>query len=387
MADDAKQILVVTSNRNMKRHITRALASAGYAVTHVPLDRERVLNQLARHLDMCIVDVDEHGEGIEWLLEHLYRERQEVIALLTSEDHQMPFLRDSLATKSLNNLIAKHGGVAATSELIDESEVIVTCHKLFRHDIFGLEKYLTTWGIQIHELSIDGTESKGTVLGELEGFLDAIDCYGTVKNSVLLVADELVMNAIFNAPRDAAGRPKYATLDRSQPLVLEPAERATFRYACDGRHIALSVADRFGSLDRDVIIRYLQRCFAGGPAEVEEKEGGAGLGLHMVFNSITQLTFNVHAGVSTEVIAMFYVRSGSLAFKTSGRSLNMFYPLTRQSVWTRRRKRKKRSGRSSNSITSLHDGHSSVGAVIVSPMVESELVAISRSASRSHGEQ
>jgi hypothetical protein len=44
----------------------------------------------------------------------------------------------------------------------------------------------------------------------------------------------------------------------------------------------------------------------------------------MVFNSITQLTFNIQAGVSTEVIAMFYARSGARAFKASGRSLNIF---------------------------------------------------------------
>jgi CheY-like chemotaxis protein len=320
-----KRILVVTSNRNMRRHITRALASAGFGVDHCQPKRAAIEEALARSPDMCIVDVDERAEDTSWLLDNLYSQHKDIIALLASQDHEMPFVRESLATKNLNNLIAKHGGVSAASELIDESEVIVTCQKLFRHDIFGLDKYLTTWGIKIHEVEITGTESKLTVLGELEEFLDMIDCYGPVKNSVLLVADELVMNAIFNAPRDDSGQAKYATLDRSQELVLDPKERAVFRYACDGRNIALSVRDRFGSLDRNVIIRYLQRCFTGGPAEVEEKEGGAGLGLYLVFNSITQLTFNIEAGVSTEVIALFYVHGGSLAFKTSGRSLNIFY--------------------------------------------------------------
>ncbi len=321
---DPKQILVVTSNRNLKRHITRALASAGYRVQHAPLQEAAVRAGLAAATEMCILDVDEQEQDLRWLIDHLYRERPDVIPLLVSEDRKLPFLRDSLARMPLNNLIAKHGGVAAASELIDETELIVTCHKLFRHDIFGLEKYLTAWGIQVHDLPILGTASKDEILGELESFLESIDCYGTVRNSVALVADELIMNAIFNAPRDTSG-PKYATLDRGQPLALEEHERASFRYACDGRHIALSVRDRFGSLDRDVIIRYLQRCFDGGPVEAERREGGAGLGLHMIFNSITQLTFNIQAGVATEVIALFYVRSGALAFRSSGRSLNMFY--------------------------------------------------------------
>jgi hypothetical protein len=324
---EKSEVLIVTSNRNMRRHITRALGSAGFEVRHSPMDRAAVVKSLNPAPKMCIVDVDEQHQQAEirWLLDLLYSEHKEVISLLISQDHEMPFVRESLTTKNLNNLIAKHGGLSAASELIDESEVIVTCQKLCRHDIFGLDKYLTTWGIKVLEREITGTESKLEIMSELDEYLDRIDCWGAVKNSVMLVADELIMNAIFNAPRDNDGNAKYATLDRSEDLLLEPDETAVFRYACDGRNIALSVTDSFGSLDRDVIIRYLQRCFDGGPAEVEEKEGGAGLGLHMVFNSITQLTFNIQAGVSTEVIAAFYVRSGSLAFKTSGRSLNIFF--------------------------------------------------------------
>jgi hypothetical protein len=161
------------------------------------------------------------------------------------------------------------------------------------------------------------------VISELEDFLDEIDCYGAIKNAVLLVADELIMNAIFNAPRDESGQPKYTHRHRDR-LELEPHERVFFRFACDGRNVALSVSDQFGSLDREVIVKYLERCFSGGPAEMEEKRAGAGLGLYMVFNSITQLTFNIHSDVSTEVIALFYVRSGARAFKASGRSLNIF---------------------------------------------------------------
>ena len=57
---------------------------------------------------------------------------------------------------------------------------------------------------------------------------------------------------------------------------------------------------------------------------MEDKDGGAGLGLFMVLNSITQLTFNIEQGKRTEAIASFYIRSGARAFKSSGRSLNLF---------------------------------------------------------------
>ena len=57
---------------------------------------------------------------------------------------------------------------------------------------------------------------------------------------------------------------------------------------------------------------------------LEEKAAGAGLGLYMVFNSITQLTFNIHLGHATEVVALFYARGGAKALRVSGRSLNIF---------------------------------------------------------------
>lgn len=323
--DRPHRVLLVTSSRNMKRHVNRALVSAGFVVDTCPPVRGTVEQALALSPDMCIIDAGEREDEIRWLVDHLYSTHKEVIALLASQDHETPFVRDSLAGKNLNNLIAKHGGVAATSELIDEAELIVTCQKLLRHDIFGLDKYVTTWGIQLHEMPITGTGSKGEAVGALEDFLDRLDCYAPVKQAATLVADELIMNAIFNAPRDGEGRAKYATLDRATDLVLEPHERAAFCYACDGRHVALSVRDPFGSLDRDLLITYLHSYFSGEPAAPEEKQGGAGLGLYLVLNSITQLTFNVQAGVATEVIALFYVHGGSRGFTHSGRSLNIFY--------------------------------------------------------------
>lgn len=323
MVDDRK-ILIVSDNRNVRRYITRSLASAGYRPDHTLWDQATLENVARPTLDMCILDANGKRAEIVWLLRHMYENCPNVICLLVSHDCVDEAIRDLIVNGHLNNLIAKHGGVSASDDIIDESELIVTCQKLFRRDIFGIDKYLTTWSVKIHEREILGTGDKSAAIDELSEYLDLIDCYGAIKHSVLLVADELIMNAIYNAPRDKDGQPKYAYRDRRQGLVLEPDERAMFRYACDGKHIALSITDPFGSLDRDVILHYIERSFDSQPAEVKDKQGGAGLGLYMVFSSITQLTFNIEVNKATEVIAMFYVRRGGRAFRASGRSLNIF---------------------------------------------------------------
>lgn len=320
--DPASRILLVTSSRNMRRHVKRSLVSAGFTVDCCPPDRGQVRNALSHGPGMCIVDAGEPREETDWLMDLLYREHEDVIALLTSHDHESPIVKDSLTSKNINNLIAKHGGVAASSEHIDETELVVTCQKLLRHDIFGLDKYLTTWGINFNERTITGTASKDEATAELEDYLERLDCFKPVTRAAMLAANELIMNAMFDAPRDADGHPRYADRDRAQPLELEPHEHATLTYACDGRNVALAVKDPFGSLDREVLIKYLQGYFA----EKEEDPPGGGLGLYLVFNSITQLTFNIQAGVATEVIASFYVHGGAHGFSHSGRSLNVFYP-------------------------------------------------------------
>jgi hypothetical protein len=321
--EETRRVLVVGSNRSLLRHATRALASAGYDVCSSSMTRSDVSAQLHSPTGMCLVDADEDPAAIRGLLDELRDGHPAIIPLLMAHEHN-EFLLDLVADEQLSNLIARHGGMSTVSEVIDEFELIVTCQKLFSRDIFGIEKYLPTWGIKVHAHDIGSSEDKQAAIAGLESFLDRIDCWGAIKSSVMLVADELLMNAIFNAPRDANGKPKYADAERNTKIILEPPERIELRYACDGRNVALSVKDRFGSLDRGVIVKYLRRCFANGPAEMEQKKAGAGLGLYMVFNSITQLTFNIHCGVATEVIAAFYVRSGARAFKQSGRSLNIF---------------------------------------------------------------
>jgi len=274
---------------------------------------------------MCIMDANGKREEIVWLLRHLCQHYPDTLSLLICHESADQFVRDLLVDGNLNNLIAKHGGFSGSEEIIDESELIVTCQKLFRRDIFGIDKYLTTWAIKIHEQRVRSTADKSAIIQELIDYLDIVDCYGAIKHAILLVADELIMNALYNAPRDQNGAAKYDKVDRRLGLTLEPQEEAVFRYACDGKHIALSITDPFGSLDRAVIMRYLERSFGPKLADVEpSKEGGAGLGLYMVFNSITQLTFNIEVGKATEVIAMFYVRRGARAFRASGRSLNIF---------------------------------------------------------------
>lgn len=322
-APEDRRITLVTGSRNLRRFVQRSLASAGYKPRHVEWDRDSVEQELASGLDMLLIDVDSSEGDINWLLEHMAARHPSTISLLMSRDFHSPVIKGLLDNPGFNNLVAKHGGLT-TSEIIDETELIVTTEKLFRRDIFGIDKYIPPSAIRVYERAIHGTEDKKAALAALAMFLEEIDCFGAVRPSVMLVADELLMNAMFNAPIGPDGSAKYAGRDRRLPLELEEDEVVQFSYACDGKNIALGVRDGFGSLDREIIVRYLKQSFERGPGVMEEKRSGAGLGLFMVFNSITQLTFNIELGVTTEVLAMFFARKGAKGMHSSGRSLHIF---------------------------------------------------------------
>lgn len=179
-----------------------------------------------------------------------------------------------------------------------------TIRKLSGQDIFGMEKYLS-WGTEVFEATVTGSEQRPELIEKLETYLDSIAIRGGLKRKCTRVAEELLMNAIYDAPTDHAGKPLYNHIDRGNPLVLKPAEYATFRYACDGTFLAVSVVDPFGGLRRSTIVNYLERCFGEKVGKVEiEGKGGGGNGLFQIIQSSSLTAFNVQPGTCTEVIAL-----------------------------------------------------------------------------------
>ena len=118
----------------------------------------------------------------------------------------------------------------------------------------------------------------------------------------MLVADELISNAVHNAPLDSAGVHYRKDLPRDRELPLEARQRVRLRWGCDARYLAIEVTDWFGSLDQHAILHALAR------SDVRQTGGGAGMGLALTYRSCDQLVFNLAPGTRTEVIALIDVR-------------------------------------------------------------------------------
>jgi hypothetical protein len=131
------------------------------------------------------------------------------------------------------------------------------------------------------------------------------------------------MNAMYDAPADAHGRPRYAG-DRKADIVLADHERPVVRIATDGTRLALQVRDPFGRLERRHVVDGLARGLAGG--ELDESHGGAGLGMMVCHNASTAMFFDVAPGRHTEVTALFELDMNLREFRTQAKSLHFWRP-------------------------------------------------------------
>jgi hypothetical protein len=180
-------------------------------------------------------------------------------------------------------------------------ELTITAQKLIRDELFGAEKYLL-WGTELHQTTLTRASQRAQLVGELADHLRSRGQSARVASIAMLVADELISNAVHNAPVDERGAHYRADLPRDAELPLDGRHRVVLRWGCDGRYVAIEVGDAFGSLERDRVLRALAR------SDVQDQGGGAGMGIALTYRSCDHLVFNLAPGKRTEVIALIDVR-------------------------------------------------------------------------------
>lgn len=312
------RILALLKDGRGQRPLLRVLAATRSEVVRCcDLDAAREL-LAGRSFDLALVDLDVcRGNAQAFLEETASRlsplTRVVVLAGAIANDT----LADLLSAGHLNNLLANSDPPAF-------GEVLVTCEKILRAEIFGLEKYLH-WGIEAESLIIRRSEDRQHLMERLSAYLGSLWLPARTVEVACQVADEFVMNAVYNAPVDAHGQRPYAALPRTVPVVLEPGQEALFRYACDGATLALSVRDPFGSLQLPVLQQNLARCLRGGAAQISDKQGGAGMGFFYIYSAVHHFVVNLAPGRATEVIGLLDVRRSYRDLAARGKSLNVFH--------------------------------------------------------------
>ena len=136
------------------------------------------------------------------------------------------------------------------------------------------------------------------------------------------VVDELVTNALYDAPTDGNGRARCA--DRGRTVELAEGETIEFEMGATPTRIGVMVRDPFGTLAPGRVLDYLAKCFARGDRQVDDKEGGAGLGLYYSFELLSHFTLSLNPGRSTEAIGLLDCTNTFREHIARAKSFNLF---------------------------------------------------------------
>jgi hypothetical protein len=199
--------------------------------------------------------------------------------------------------------LSRCGSVITYDDHFEPEDFIITVTKLLHGQVFGLQKYFP-WGVTLYNMEIGSYEDKVKALDVLNAYAELAGARGPVRDRMALVAEELIINAMYHAPVDENGKPLYRHMARKELAKLTFDKKVKVACASNGQHFAVAVRDAYGTLDKDVVVKFLSKGTSKS-LEPEQRESGAGLGLVTALKNANKLVFNMAPGAGAEVIALF----------------------------------------------------------------------------------
>lgn len=299
-------MVVITADNVLRRSIRRVSAATGSSVDFVAGARDV---DPASDVHLAIFDSRLADPGPD-ALAHIPAGAQ-IIHLIEGDSlmRRISLLDDERVTSLL-----------CFDERFDDDEFIASATKALRGEIFGLQKAFP-WGVTTLSMVLRSYGDKHAAIEVLSDYAASAGCRGSVRDRIQLVCDELMINALYHAPRDESGGEKHADKTPQQMSQIPALDPVEVQYGCSGKYFGVSIRDGSGSLTREKLLDYLAR--AAAPAAMEDKKSGAGLGLVTVLRSVSRLIFNCDPGSSTEVIALFDMELLAQG-KAGARSLHVF---------------------------------------------------------------
>lgn len=301
----SRRVLLVESDR--KQQVISKLALGGTGVRlEIASDKESALSHLrsGTRYDIIFVSSD--------LADLIPEARQSAPAakFVFMASSNVPAELPSLKKygEDIANIVSRH----PEDRTFTVKNIATTVSKLASADLFGLEKYLN-WGVEVQTRPVRSSTERKTLVDEMQEHFAQLGIRSSISDRAAVVAEELLMNAIYDAPVGPDGRARYNQRSRKETVELGQQEQAEFRYACDGMLAAISVSDPFGGFQMKTLLNYLERNYAPTQIEVQEEgKGGAGRGLHQIIENSDLVVFNVRRGLRTEVIALFNIDAKSV---------------------------------------------------------------------------
>ena len=163
----------------------------------------------------------------------------------------------------------------------------------------------------IHSRLVSDYRGKDYTVAEIGTWAGELGLSPRYCDALEQALDEMLLNALFAAPRTPEGLPRYSHFSASDRLTVRapPDEQAVVRFAADPKRIVIAVRDRFGALRASTVLGYLIRCSESQrlrKSPIEAKISGSGVGLFLITSSASELLFRLRRGRLTELVFALY---------------------------------------------------------------------------------
>jgi len=285
-----RRVLAVSPDLDQLRRIVANLERAGAEVDAVR-SPVAVAQEVIPHRYIFYSVIDGNFDEVE---SQLARMRQKAHVAIVVPRARLTDLTRLLSDSRINHVIVG-------DEL--ERGVFVTAQKLLTGDIFGIEKYLPE-GTPVHYVRLNDFEGRGRAIDTILQFAQGARVRRQIRAAIGSVCEELLMNALYDAPVDDYGQQVFAEIDPRDRTKSCSPKPVSIRYAVTETQFAVAVRDRFGRLAKNTILSYINKCLTS-PSQIDRKTYGAGLGLYLVANAAASYVVNVAYGIATEVVCTF----------------------------------------------------------------------------------
>jgi hypothetical protein len=179
----------------------------------------------------------------------------------------------------------------------------------------GLPLYMADYikpATTIHECRVSSSEQKEMLISELES---AISGYSRecemLRMKGALLADEMLENALYAAPRGPYSEPLYR---KGEKRNLSDRENVVFRYGFDGESLALEVTDGWGTLSSEAFFEHVTRNMDS--LGLHEEIGGRGL--FIIWRFLDSLHIRINPGKQTVIGGHIRLASAGKFSETKG---------------------------------------------------------------------
>ncbi len=308
-----KNILFISKNQVLFQELLDTVQKQGYSADYFSYDAINTSSIDWTHYPVCVI---EHSNELNtFTICNKARSANKTLKIIfVTHDSPINVVEQRIIYAYPDNII---------SHVIPfiHSKILATINKLFADDIFGFNFYMDTYDT-IRSITINDSKRKKDYIHEVVDYTFSKDIRSRILGMTANVLDEMITNAIYNAPTDDQGNFLFANVNRAEQVLLSDKQAATLSYVIDDYSVGLSMRDPFGSLKKDNVLYYLYKCKRKGPDQIDAHKSGAGLGIYKTFMNVNDFIINIHSGISTEFIA--FISTGENFMKKETQSFNIF---------------------------------------------------------------